>query len=474
MNHSSNAILDICQEGNHFSYLSNIDDAIAQAELELLSIEETIDSVNVLKPQCDKLDYALSASSGALCGIFDIFLVGKPKASLLGESTDKWLEHRICDFAKKSGWKGNKDDESSLKKALKHLEDLYKVPYDQRGAGDAGSEIFGLSPQNHHFKSLGHNPSLLGLFFSILDQFTNSSHFISGGELIELVEANGKFELKGNSVPGKIISGFVNWFRHLISDVSGSSGSATRGSGIPSPLWNWCNSIIAIKAKLNIPINQFDKDVCDLALEIYNEGFDFRFFTTQTIPVIANELIVRFFYSTRRLLKYYKTTEKSERTFKDLWKACEPFSNPTIKRMLTVAHGTFCLVDITDATIRGFATGGGTFNPVEFLLRLNIAGLGRFTICLFGEAKRAINIHYAQIEADHAKLDKTLLEYYLEGLNELKIKYDDQEYLTFIDDLQNSHYISAFNKTISLARLRGVPDPKILTTKEKIDRYFNN
>ena len=37
-----------------------------------------------------------------------------------------------------------------------------------------------------------------------------------------------------------------------------------------------------------------------------------------------------------------------------------------MKRMLTVAHGTFCLVDIGDATIRGFATGGGYFNTAEF------------------------------------------------------------------------------------------------------------
>ena len=44
--------------------------------------------------------------------------------------------------------------------------------------------------------------------------------------------------------------------------------------------------------------------------------------------------------------------------------------------MLTVAHGV-CLIDAGDAVIRGFATGGGTFNAVEFCMRINIIGVGR-------------------------------------------------------------------------------------------------
>ena len=52
-----------------------------------------------------------------------------------------------------------------------------EVPYDQKGIGDAGKAVFNLTPSNHHFKSLGHNPTIMGMFFSILDQFNNTSHF---------------------------------------------------------------------------------------------------------------------------------------------------------------------------------------------------------------------------------------------------------------------------------------------------------
>lgn len=463
-------ILDINQTENQFSYLSNIESALTQAKLDVEVLNETIESVNALKPACDKIDYTLSACSGALCGLLDVFLVGKPGESPLGNITDEWFGNRTRDFAKLCGWKGAKEGKDPLKSAIGYLERHYHIPYDQRGMGDAASSVMDLNAKNHHFKSLGHNPSLLGLFFSILNQFTNSSHFISDGQMIELVEADGKFELQGNSIPAKLWCGFSNWFCHLMSDVSGSSGSKGRGMGIPSPLWTWTNDIIAIKTKLNIPVNQFDKDVNELALNMYKEGFDFRFQTAQVIPVFINELIVRLFYSIRRLIKYYKSTDKNDRSFKGIWFACKPFSNPTVKRMLTVAHGSFCLVDISDATIRGFVSGGGNFNPLEFFLRLNVAGIGRFTICLYGETKRTINVHLAEKEAKSAEREKTIVEEYIEGLNILKVKYDDQEYLTFIDDLKSNDYILAFAKSASLATKRGVPTP--LETKQDIDIYF--
>ena len=464
--------LEINEVDNRFSYLSSIESALGQAQTEMLSLDETIISVKTLKPDCDAVDYALAASSGALCGLLDVFLIGKPGESSLGNITDKWFENRTCDFAKICGWKGN--DENPVKSAIGFLERTFKVPYDQRGCGDAGSIVFDLTPSNHHFKSLAHNPSLLGLFFSILDQFTNSSHFVSDGQLVELTDADGKFQLRGNTFLGKLWCGFVNWIGHLMSDVSGSSGGKSRGTGIPSPLWTWTNSIIAIKAQLGLPANQFDRDLNELSLNLFKEGYDVRFQTAQVIPVLINELVVRLFYAIRRLMKYYSETEKENRSFKMMWEVCEPFKNATVKRMLTVAHGTFCLIDIGDATIRGFATGGGSFNPVEFFLRLNLIGVGRFTISLYGETKREINYHKAKKEAAFAQKEKTILTYYIDGLNTLKELYDDQEYLSFVDDLRQNEYITAFAKTVSLAKLRGVPELEILTTKETIDEYFLN
>ena len=468
-------LLELSINEGDYEFANDIHTAMNTAEFELEKITAKLDeNITILKkltPECDKTDYILAACSGALCGVMDIFLVGTPDNSKVGDITDKWFADRTMAFAKMCGWRDQSND--SLSSAIKYLEKKFKIPYDQRGAGDAASEIFDLTPKNHHFKSLGHNPTLLGLFFSVLDQFDNTSHFISDGESIGLQEADGNFELQGNDVSSKLFCAFVNWFGHLISDMSGSSSSKGRCMGIPSPFWSWTNSIIAIKRELNIPIEEFDNSINELAIEIYKQGYDERFQATQVIPVFVNELLVRMIYSVRRLINYFMTTQKKNRSFKLLWKLCEPFGNATIKRMLTVAHGTFCLIDAGDATVRGLITGNGILNVTEFVMRLNIVGVGRFIISLYGEVCREKKGYSIKEETIILMREKIIIDDYVNGLKYLAEIYDDQELFVFIKELKESDmYIKAFEKTILLAEKRTVPKNKILRNKEDIDSYF--
>lgn len=466
--------LDLSIDDDGFDFATSIDDALAQAEAELVVLNETVESIKELKPQCDKLDYILAASSGALCGVIDIFLVGKPGESPIGIlpinglPTGQWISQSYATRTRRN-----------LTVSIQHFGSWKKSSKSRmirRALGDAGRAVFGMNAKNHHFKSLAHNPSLLGLFFSILDQFSNTSHFISDGQLISLQQADDKWELQGGNIPSKLFCGFVNWFGHLMSDVSGSNSSAkagNRGMGIPSPLWTWTNDIIAIKAKLGLSVTDTDKAMNELALEIFEKGYDTRFQTAQAIPVFLNELLVRLIYAVRRLYRYFTETPKVERSFKLMWKKCEPFSNPTVKRMLTVAHGTFCLVDAGDAVGRALVSGGGTFNVVEFVLRLNVVGVGRFAISLYGETKRAISYGHAKREADFAAKEITIVENYIEGLKILSVKYDDARLLTFVADFKKSGaYIEAFGKSAQLAELRNVPANRVLKSKADIDRYF--
>lgn len=243
--------------------------------------------------------------------------------------------------------------------------------------------------------------------------------------------------------------------------------------GIPSPLWTWTNDIIAIKAKLGLSDNEIGNAINEMALNIFEKGYDTRFQTAQIIPVFLNELLVRLLYSVRRLFRYFEDTPKVARSFKLMWKQCEPFSNPSVKRMLTVAHGTFCLIDTGDAVAKAFASGGGEFNPIEFVLRLNIVGVGRFAISLYGETKRVISYGYAKKEANFAAREIVIIENYISGLKSLSAIYNDAHLLTFVTDFQRSGaYLEAFGKSIALAELRNVPENKILKNKADIDRYF--
>ena len=94
-------VLDLSVQDNGYEFDSSISRALSQAKLELQAIEETIESVKALRSECDRLDYALAASSGALCGIIDIFLVGKPGESLLADHSISWVLDRTTDFARR-------------------------------------------------------------------------------------------------------------------------------------------------------------------------------------------------------------------------------------------------------------------------------------------------------------------------------------------------------------------------------------
>lgn len=459
---------ELGEENGIYTFSCEIESALDEAKEELVSLQETIDVVRALKPECDRTDYALAACCGILCGILDVVFIGKPGSSVLGNLADDWFMGRTKDFAKIFGWDGTEG-----KSAISFLENKFEVPYDQRGAGDAGQIVFGLTPSNHHFKSLAHNPSILGLFFSILDQFSNTSHFVSDGKLIALQKADDSFELRGKNIPAKLFCALCNWIGHIFSDISGASGSKGRGTGIPSPLWTWMNDVIAIKEKLGIDSSGWDQTFNDLALEIFKNGYDTRFQSIQAIPVFINEIVVRLVYSIRRMLAYYSKADKAKHSWSEMWRECKPFSNTSVMRMLTVAHGTFCLIDAGDAAIRAMISGGGNFNPVEFFLRLNIIGIGRFSICLYKEATVGIRYFMARDNADIADRKKAILSDYINALNGLARKNaENNQLMVFVENLRNSEMVkNLFERSTELVESRGgVP----LRTKSDIDNYFNH
>jgi hypothetical protein len=141
--------------------------------------------------------------------------------------------------------------------------------------------------------------------------------------------------------------------------------------------------------------------------------------------------------------------------------------------MLTVAHSTFCLIDLGDASVRGLSVRGVPFNVVEFFMRLNIVGVGRFTISIYGEAKRGLKANKVSAEAVFLKKEITIVNDYISGLKTISSAYNDEHLLTFINDFQASGlYIEAFNKSVEFARLRNVPENEVLTKKSDIDTYF--
>jgi len=328
------------------------------------------------KANCDKYDYLIAGFSGVVSGLIDSIFVGMPKESKLG----KWTDKKTDDFVMKvsqSIWMGDnrgkgsgksKKMPDSLKKCIGYLEQRFQINYDARYAPDlkvSEGQLKDMWSGNHHLKSLAHAPNIIGLIFSVLDQFTNKASFIDNGKIIRVSSNKNSFELQGNTFLQKLACGMFNWFGHLLSDVVGSSstrdverGKHGRGSGLGIPfyeLFQFCNF-----GSFNVGDEQVN--LADLSVKVFEKGYDFRHGLAMAIPVAINEITIRMLWAIKQ--RFYHQND---------WNECIPFGNqPELRRMLLVGHGTLCVIDGIDATVK---SGGEILN---FALRLNFVAWSRF------------------------------------------------------------------------------------------------
>ncbi|RIW28678.1 hypothetical protein D3H55_21115 [Bacillus salacetis] len=328
--------------------------------------------INRLTNHSNGLDYIVAVGSGILAGLVDSLWVGEFSM----ERGKAWSNEKINNFvmkvAKSKGYEGER-----LDGAIRFLENKFHIPSDNIWKGEGA----GISAKSHHLDDLAHHPTPLGLFFSILTQFTKRGYFQnSEGDFLPItIDDNGE-GLIGSDIPSKIFAGTINWFFHLVSDMSGSNKTAGVGMGIPGPIVSLLKETSLIpglnKSGLAKKIKElFVQEKFDLRSEMA-VGYEIG---RQAMPVIMNEIIVRAFYFIRRLV----SEVKEKQSFKEIeWKKTVPWKNRTIVRMLTIATGTFTLVDLGDAAIRAGvkSAGNSAMFAKEFILRVNFVGVGRFAI----------------------------------------------------------------------------------------------
>lgn len=378
--------------------IQNIDSVI---DINDSKLEEYNKQLKKFTNQADALDYTVAISSGILAGIVDSFFVG----NFSFKDGKAWSNHKVNDFvmkiAKNKGYSKNR-----LKGAIDFLEDKFKIPSDNIWSGKNVNIWTG----SHHLDDLAHHPTPIGLIASIISQFTEKAYFQNrfGENLCLDITDKG---LIGNSFSEKIFAGTVNWFYHLVSDMSGSNKTAGVGMGIPGPLLSLAKEFSMLPGinKTSLPkiLNNIftnKKNRFDLRAELgvlHQLG-------KQTIPVILNEVLVRVFYFFSRLIKEYK--EKGN--FKDIeWENVLPYKNRTLTRMLTISSGTFLAFDLLDAGIRS----GGNWGA--FVLRVNFVNVGRFTVSCYNEYK---------MEREKEKIEKDILDLYNQqlSLNNIKLSYN--------------------------------------------------
>lgn len=304
--------------------------------------------------RCDRYDYLIAAACGVVGGMVDIFLVNIPKNSTLTAFSDKIADSLVLDFAKLSGWKPKPLQKRNVSSAIGFLEKNFKVNYDQRHSSEV-QNLIKMSTKNHHMLSLGHSPSPVGLFFSVLNQLTATSSFLSQGEWVMIPTK--EFDLPGDSLIQKVFFGVVNWFGHLMSDISGSSGSrgnGGRGTGIVMPFYE----LLSLCKFGKFQVGDARQDLATIAVRAFQEGYDLRHGMGLSFPVLLCDLLTRFFWAFRQHFQYGAA-------FKD----CIPQEkHASLRTMLLCSNMTFCMLDVADSALRS----GGNF--LTFFLRMNIVG----------------------------------------------------------------------------------------------------
>lgn len=165
--------------------------------------------IELLSSQADNMDYIVAVASGIACSILDILWVGEfDLAHGRNVASDK-----VDTFVKKTAEmiEGEKFDD--VKSAVKALEKRFPIP------SDGNTPDFGGGLQ-HHLRDFAHHPTIVGLAFSLLTQFTEKSYGTDVNGMFMVVDVPEKSKpFIGKDVPQKILMGTITWFFHLVSDV---------------------------------------------------------------------------------------------------------------------------------------------------------------------------------------------------------------------------------------------------------------
>lgn len=381
----------------------------------------------------DKFDKLIGFSCGIITGLIDAIFVGKPGESKLQGVVDSFEQKMVLMSSKMLGYKGK-----DVSGGVKFLEDKFWVPYDKTKINEIGmnednhhllslahaNDVIGiifaiLDTRLSLIKTMENNGKVYRVVTCLYDHSPESVekikanknlHFILGGLLVQLVEPiviqSGK--LKGVDkmivkLPQKcvyrflyenckdaeqskttimcIFFGFILWLFHLYSDRIGGSRTAkkgNRGTGIVAPLQElFANADIGFANKIaENGEEKLQNGINKIGKELFERGFDNRFYKTQKIPVMLNEYLVKVSFICKEFFYYKKEYDITEiiqimcpeNIIKTGLRAKRGSSNFELEKTLNISFAIFSVIDVGDAILT---------NPskVEILLDINYVGI---------------------------------------------------------------------------------------------------
>lgn len=446
--------------------------------------------IDLLSSNADAIDYLISVGSGLLCALLDIVWVGEFSLDQGREIASDKVDNFVVKTANLLGC-----DSDDLQKSVKFLEDKFPIP------ADGNTPDFGGGLQ-HHLRDFAHHPTIVGLMFSLLTQFTCKSYGTdTAGRFIVVDVPDRSRVFIGEDTPTKILYGTITWFLHLVSDVAGSSSTAgiTGGTGIPGPILSLAKelSVLPFFRDMEIGDNSLSAFISKLfngtLLAQHDENgviikdsilkFDLRGelgiameLGRQALPVIANECIVRSFYFIRRLAIELKDNHICKLSdFERInWRNTKPAGNPTVARMITIATGVFTAVDIGEAVI-----------TQKYWLSINYVGIGRFAVavgadvgyCLKSRKVKEIRAMYETIRRNtFREEDNRIYERIENDMNcdKLGLTLEQTEILYNIEHLTTLNDLHATKLVVGEDNIRSLKQAWIDEWKQTMSNGFSS
>ena len=350
-------------------------------------------------------DYVFAAASGALMGALSVLWQKDFNLADARKFGSEKIEKIVIGAAQRVGLK---KENPSIADAIRFLEQGF--PF----VGDKLTPEFGGGLQ-HHLRDFSHHPSPVGLVCSILMQFTGKGFGTATDGSFAIfdlpADALKDGRLFGRNVEEKFLYGTLKWVFHLISDMAGSSSTPGAGTGIPGPILSFLKEASALPFFRDMTIAHEDKvaTFSQWVSKAFNgtllkdqDGNPLRFdlrtevglasqILTQVPAVLANECIVRGFYTITRFIDELRRADVS--SVKDLGRINPsrflPLNSRALTRMLTVASGAFVVINTSIAAVRAAVEGAasGEVGAVPlFFMRLNYVGIGRFAFALWADS----------------------------------------------------------------------------------------
>ena len=422
----------------------------------------------------------------------DIFFVGKPGDSKLQSFVDGNEEKIVNVAARLAGYK-----KDNLSGGVQYLEGIAWAPYDKTkineiGMGEGNHHLLSLAHSNDIIgllfaildtrlsikKTIENNGKLYRVVTCTYDktpesieQIKNNKnlHFIFGDNLVQLIEPitfqkgakkgtektiddlsqNCLYKILYEICKDKeepiitilcIIFGFVLWLVHLYSDKIGGSRTVrngNRGTGISAPFMElFANVDVTIANNLlNMEEEKIQDSLEKIGKEMFEKGFDNRFFKAQKIPVFINEYLTKIIFIFKEVFYYKKELALtdigkilcSEGVIKTSTRVMTGNSNFELEKTLTISFSIFSIVDISDAIINNEST-------IDKLLSINYAGLiklGKESLSVFLSYLRRWSASPDKIIRKIEKLAESIAEEN-EETNETEDKNESKE-ITVID-----------------------------------------